>query len=215
MFDRIYDSASDVILRGGWVMWPLLAMSIVGLTLVFERTWFFLRTNNPWRVGRFNRIGYYLRNDQREQAGALLSSDDSVYGRLLQQLLSEGVTDATAVNAVESQRPRLERFMATLGTIITAAPMLGILGTVTGIISSFQLLGDQTVTDPAKVGGGIAEALLTTVAGLIVALLVLFPYNVFRAQIDRTLGRMESLIAAAAHDSQARRLPQPQPRQHA
>lgn len=215
MLDRIYDTASDVMIRGGWVMWPLLAMSIVGLTLVFERIWFFLRTNSPWRVGRFNRIGYYLRNDQREQAGALLSNDDSVYGRLLQQLLSEGVTDANAINAVERQRPRLERFMPTLGTIITAAPMLGILGTVTGIISSFEVLGDQTVTDPAKVADGIAEALLTTVAGLVVALVVLFPYNVFRAQIDRTLGRMESLIAAAAHDSARRPAPQPNPRQPA
>ena len=210
MWEGIYQTSADVMVRGGWVMWPLLALSIVGLTLVFERAWFFMRTNNPWRVARFNRVGFFLRSGQSDQAAAMVNDDDSVYGRLLQQLLREGVTDASAVNAVEQQRPRLERFMATLGTIITAAPMLGILGTVTGIISAFQLLSEQTVTDPSKVGGGIAEALLTTVAGLVVALVVLFPYNVFRAQIDRTLGRMESLIASAAHKPPP--TPQPVPR---
>jgi biopolymer transport protein ExbB len=100
--------------------------------------------------------------------------------------------------SMEAQRGRLERYMPTLSTIITAAPMLGILGTVTGIIQSFRLLAPETTTtDPRLVSQGIAEALLTTAAGLIVALVVLFPYNAFRAQIDKTLGRFDALIAAA------------------
>ena len=88
--------------------------------------------------------------------------------------------------------------MNALSTIITAAPMLGILGTVTGIIQSFNLIGSQNVmTDPHLVSGGIAEALITTAAGLVVALLTLFPFMAFRAQVDRSLGRLEVLVASA------------------
>ena len=92
--------------------------------------------------------------------------------------------------------------MIALSTIITAAPLLGILGTVIGIISSFQVLSEQTAaTDPRSVSHGIAEALLTTAAGLTIALVTLFPYMAFRGQIDRTLGRIELLAAATrAHD---------------
>ena len=82
------------------------------------------------------------------------------------QLLDEGPSDAVAMEAVELQRPRIDRFMVALSTIITAAPLLGILGTVLGIIQSFRLLGEQSVlTDPSDVAGGIAAALLTTALG--------------------------------------------------
>ena len=72
--------------------------------------------------------------------------------------------------------------------------MLGILGTVVGIIQSFELLGgDATITDPSQVSGGIAEALISTATGLVVALLALFPYMLFRSRQDRALGRLEVL----------------------
>ena len=78
--------------------------------------------------------------------------------------------------------------------------MLGILGTVLGIIASFELLSAQNAsTDPQSVSQGIAESLLTTAAGLVVAVVTLFPYNALRAQVDRTLSRLESLAAAALH----------------
>ncbi len=87
-----------------------------------------------------------------------------------------------------------------MSTIITAAPLLGILGTVIGIIRSFRILGapsEGQLTDPSAVSAGIAEALLTTALGLIVALVTLFPYMIFRANMERALGRLESVIAAA------------------
>ncbi|MBI1374120.1 MAG: hypothetical protein GC159_15485 [Phycisphaera sp.] len=197
MLNDALELVSEVLQRGGWVMWPLGVLSVVAVTLIFERCWFWLRTNSPGRVERYRVIGQSMRSGQAGHVLKMIEGDDSVYGQLVRRLLSEDPTDAAAVDAVESQRPRLARFMTTLGTIITAAPMLGILGTVTGIISAFKVLGDQTVTDPAQVGSGIAEALLTTVVGLVIALVVLFPYNAFRAQMERTLGRMEALIAAA------------------
>ncbi|QNN24806.1 MotA/TolQ/ExbB proton channel family protein [Planctomycetales bacterium ZRK34] len=198
MFQDAYETVSSLMQRGGWVMWPLLAMSVLALTLIFERCWFWFITNRPGRAARFDDIGLYLRQGQRDRALSIIDRDRSVYGRLLQRLIAENTSDAAATDIVQSLRPRIERFMPTLGTIITAAPMLGILGTVTGIISAFRVLSaSQTVTDPSKISAGIAEALLTTVFGLTIALIVLFPFNAFRAQIDRTLGRFESLIAAA------------------
>ena len=197
MLDAAFQGIEGLFIRGGWVMWPLVGLSILALALIFERCWFWVATNTPWRRARVRRIGRHLREGQRERAAALLEGDRSVYGVLLRRLMDEKPTDAAAADALEQQRPRIERFMPTLGTIITAAPMLGILGTVTGIISAFRVLSDEAITDPSRVGAGIAEALLTTVAGLVVAIVVLFPYNAFRAQIDRTLGRMETLAAAA------------------
>ena len=92
--------------------------------------------------------------------------------------------------------------MPLLSTIITAAPMLGILGTVLGLIASFDVFSarsdsaTQAAQDLGGVSRGIAEALTTTAVGLIIAVATLLPYNLFRAQIDRSLSRLEGLMAA-------------------
>ena len=201
MFDQALDILRELMDRGGVVMRPLGLLSVAALTLIFERCWFFVRMNHPGKLMRFRRVGRCLRQGQRDEAAQLVCNDNSVYGQMVRQLLDEGASDAAIADAIETQRPRLDRFMPTLGTIITAAPMLGILGTVVGIIRAFRVLSEaDTMTDPSKVGGGIAEALLTTVVGLVIALVVLFPYNAFRAQIERTLGRMESLAAGVAKE---------------
>ncbi len=191
-----------LIQRGGVVMWPLLAMSVLAMTLAIERLWFWYRTNHPRRLSEVEQMARLLRHGHLSAARSVARADDSVYGQVVVALLDEPLNDAVAVQVIQSQRSTLERFMPTLSTVITTAPMLGILGTVFGIISSFQILSDQSMlTDPRDVGQGIAEALLTTAAGLIVAITVLFPYNAFRAQVDRTLGRIESLVAAASASS--------------
>ncbi|MCP4833610.1 MAG: MotA/TolQ/ExbB proton channel family protein, partial [Phycisphaera sp.] len=126
--------------------------------------------------------------------------DGSPYSDLARDVVEgeEGVDEATVAVLSEEIRPRFERGLLLLSTIVTAAPMLGILGTVIGIIRSFELLGgDATITDPNQVSGGIAEALITTAAGLVVALLALFPYMLFRGRQERALGRLESLATAA------------------
>jgi biopolymer transport protein ExbB len=188
--------------RGGYVMWPLLGLSIIGLALIFERGLFFLRTNHPGQLQRLSRLASLLRAGEHERAKQLADRDGSVYGALVRRLEPQRATEALGHEAVEALRPRLERFMPLLSTIITAAPMLGILGTVIGIISSFSLLSDLTGSmagDPRAVSEGIAKALLTTACGLGISVAALFPYNLFRAQVERTLSRLESLAAAAVH----------------
>ena len=201
----IYQSTTDLFIRGGYVMWPLLGLSVLSLTLIFERCWFWIATNHPGNLARLSLIMRMLRTGDMASARALAMTGRGVYNRIALMVLEEPGSEAAAAAAVESQRPKLERYMPTLSTVITAAPMLGILGTVTGIISSFKLLSQEamTTTDPRLVSQGISEALLTTAAGLIVALVVLFPYNAFRAQIDRTMSRIEALIAAAHRESVA------------
>jgi biopolymer transport protein ExbB len=198
----LYNNFWDLMNKGGYVMWPLLLLSLISMTLCFERCWFWLQTNRPGRLVWIRRVCSLLRAGKTAEAAKMAREDASVYGQAVVAMLSETYSDALAVEAVESQRGRLDRFMPTLSTIITAAPMLGILGTVTGIISSFQVLSTQmATTDPRGVSTGIAEALLTTVAGLVVALFTLFFFSAFSAQVDRTLGRLETIIASAARAS--------------
>ncbi|MEM9347005.1 MAG: MotA/TolQ/ExbB proton channel family protein [Planctomycetota bacterium] len=184
--------------RGGIVMWPLLGLSIIAVTLILERTWFYLSTNGPARRERIYQLGKLLRAGKLDEAKQDAKRDRSVYGNAVTQLLDEQVSESAAVDAVEAQRGRLERFLPMLSTIITAAPMLGILGTVIGIIGAFnELSGNRADLDLSDLGGDIGQALITTAAGITVALLTLLPYNLFRAQADRSLSRLESLVAAA------------------
>ncbi|MCH2162661.1 MAG: MotA/TolQ/ExbB proton channel family protein, partial [Phycisphaerales bacterium] len=144
------------------------------------------------------RLNRALHDGDRAQTKTLTQIDRSPYGELGNRLLVSGNDEAQAIADAEDVRPRFDKGLVILSTIITAAPMLGILGTVIGIIQSFELLGgDATISDPRQVSGGIAEALITTACGLVVALMALFPYMIFRGQQERSLGRMESLISSA------------------
>ncbi|MBT4530967.1 MAG: MotA/TolQ/ExbB proton channel family protein [Phycisphaerae bacterium] len=198
MQDEVMQDLSTLIDKGGYVMIPLLILSVISVTLILERCWFWLLVGGRGSIGYLEKLNALLRRGEFDKATELVKRDKSPYGFVAKALLSEGTSDAVAMEAVESQRPRIDRFMVALSTIITAAPLLGILGTVLGIIQSFRLLGEQSVlTDPSDVAGGIAAALLTTALGLIVALITLFPYMLFRGWSSRSISRLESVIAAA------------------
>ncbi|MGA1046165.1 MAG: MotA/TolQ/ExbB proton channel family protein [Phycisphaerales bacterium] len=189
----------DVMARGGVTMWPLLGLSVVSVSLILERALYWWRTNG--RAGRSEvaRLADALRRGDRAAVEAIAAARGSSYGRFAAAISTRGYSEAIAIEAIEAQRPEIDRFMVILSTVITAAPMLGILGTVLGIIQSFELLGGENIlTDPKEVSAGIAEALITTASGLTVALLTLFPFMAFKAQSERALGRMEALAAAAA-----------------
>lgn len=197
MIETLISSLANLLQRGGWVMYPLLLMSIVALTICLERGWFWLRTGHGRRGSTVTDLCQALRHGEtaRVRSSRALKS---IYGQVAVRLAEVGSSDAIALEAVDAERPRYERFMTLLSTIISTAPLLGILGTVTGIIASFELLGEnQMVTDPKQVSGGIAEALLTTAFGLVIALAALFPYMAFRTQVDRALSAMELLVASA------------------
>jgi biopolymer transport protein ExbB len=198
MVNTWFSAVAELMQRGGPVMWPLAVLSVVALTLVLERAWFFIGITRRSVLKRADAVSAALRRGAMGEAKKANAGDATVYGDLSRRLMEELPTDAAVADALEHQRQRLERFLPTLSTIITAAPMLGILGTVLGIIGSFEALSDQAVAnDPRVVGAGIAEALITTAAGLTVALVTLLPYNALRAQVDRAQGRLEAIAASA------------------
>ena len=152
-------------LRGGFVMWPLLALSVVTLFVIVERFLF-------WR---------------RERSIPPRAALEVSMRRLELDRLDGPSIDA----AIGAEQQRLERGMAWMDTVITAAPMLGILGTVLGIIDSFELLDLEAVVDPLSMSGGVAKALITTATGLVIALVALFPFNFFRHRLQERLEELE------------------------
>ena len=176
---------SDMMQTGGWVMYPLLLLSLVSLSMLLERTLFWIRVHGPGSDRAFRAV------QQALGSGDAHGSLKTLYARFAEAMDEPGGSPEIAA---ERFRPQIERWGSTLSTIITAAPLLGILGTVTGIIDSFGLLGSASVvTDPDQLAKGISEALYTTAFGLIIALFTVFPYAMFRAQAERALSRMEML----------------------
>ncbi|MCA9303791.1 MAG: MotA/TolQ/ExbB proton channel family protein [Phycisphaerales bacterium] len=192
------DAMLQFFFTGGWVMYPLLLMSILSLTLIFERVVFWFSAPRRSGIARLHHYAGLLTNRDRDRALSDSRDDRSVEGMLVRGTLAMSAhpTEPLAFSVIESIRPSIDRFSTVLSTIIAAAPLLGILGTVTGIIQSFDLLGETaTVTDPSAVAGGIAQALYTTAFGLSVALITLFPHAYFRAKAEKALSRLETLAS--------------------
>lgn len=191
-------AATDLFLAGGWAMFPLAGVSVLTLAIVLERGVFWARTHGPGSVGRYTRAASVLRSPAETPA----TPGGDIYARFAgavsSRIRSGHAPESAGIEVIELLRPSIERFSATLAAIISGAPLLGILGTVSGIITSFRLLGgDDAVTDPTLVAGGIAEALLTTAFGLTIALVALLPHAIYRAQSERCLARLEALASAA------------------
>lgn len=181
--------------KGGPLMWPLLLCSICAVTLIIERTLF-------WVAERRKRDGRVIeeilrRAEAGDFAGALEASNGSydVGARVLMEGLrgrEHGVRESLEV-AARTEIERMKRGMTVLDTIITLAPLLGILGTVLGIIESFDVLGRMGIENPRAVTGGIAQALITTAAGLSVAIMTLIPFNLFVNKVEQTTGYLEKV----------------------
>jgi len=183
---------------GGVVMYILAAVSIVTLAAIIERLIYWSRHPTRREMRALERYTALCASGQRETALTIAKDDPSPQGRLVHETLShpEPKEELTLVT-IEALRPRFERFGSLLATVIAGAPLLGILGTVVGIIESFDLLGQAAgVSDPTVIAGGIAKALYTTAAGLSIALITLLPAALFRARAAATLSRLESLGAA-------------------
>ncbi|MEQ8798805.1 MAG: MotA/TolQ/ExbB proton channel family protein [Salinisphaeraceae bacterium] len=185
----------ELVVAGGWVMLPLLLCSIGALAIGLERGW-------ALRVS----LVLPARIDQRLDslaarplsAGELKSlHEDSPLGRILAAGLAVRGDDPRVIRERIEEAGRevvheLERYLNTLGTIAAIAPLLGLLGTVIGMIKVFAAITAAGVGDAQPLAGGISEALLTTAAGLCVAIPALVLYRTLRGRVDDLVMRMET-----------------------
>jgi len=177
-------------------MWPLLACSIVSLAVSLERLFFWWREATRRDDGLLDEVFRLTALGDCDGAAALRPrrGGDTRVEVLLAGLehREHGLSEAMAVEA--SRRIELmKQGLMVLDTIVTMAPLLGILGTVLGIIQSFDMLGDVGIEDPKAVTKGIAQALVTTAAGLAVALATLVPFNYFGARTGRAARDLEQV----------------------
>ena len=186
---------SELMAKGGPVMWPLLVCSLLSLMITIERlTW-------QWRQRRLRRgdldeqIIQHAQHGRFDRAVTLGEQGRNPAAHVLLAGLrhrAHGLTDAMQI-AAQTYLTRMKRGLSVLDTIITLAPLLGILGTVTGIIQSFDLLGEAGLEHPQAVVGGIAQALITTAAGLTIAVCTLIPFNWFVSRVERSAADLQTL----------------------
>src|SRR5262245_7370434 len=172
--------------KGGPVMWPLLATSLVTLAVVIERLLFVAREwrrREPQAVEALFRAAE--RADLRGAVAAGRGSADPVARSLANALEHRDESFSSAMlRAANLELKRWNRGLSVLDTAVTLAPLLGLLGTVTGMIHAFGLLGGHELDAPAAITGGIAEALIATAFGLSIAIVALIPFNFLNAALE-------------------------------
>lgn len=185
----------NLIERGGpWIMLPLLGCSVAALAVVIERIAFWVRIGRARSRGAVEKILELADEGRFEEATEEARGlRDPVAMALLSGIAHRDYDLSSALEmAASAALRRTERLLPVLDTIVTLAPLLGILGTVVGIIGAFEFLSAQAeLADPKAVTGGIAQALITTAAGLSIAIASLVPYNYFRTLSDKLLHEIE------------------------
>src|SRR5918992_5365973 len=182
--------------KGGPVMWPLLALSILGVTVIFWRWWAlrqatsgleaFLKDLRAKLVSKDVPGAIAVCERHRGPVASIVKAGLLRFGRPKDEV-EMALQDASA-----HELAVLERGLPVLATVAMIAPLLGFLGTVTGMINSFEALASVGLNNPAAVASGISEALITTAAGLMIAIPVQMAYNYFVARVNGTVRNMEA-----------------------
>jgi biopolymer transport protein ExbB len=172
--------------KGGPVMYPLLACSIIALGVVIDRAIFWLKLGFQRRPSLVDDVLELSRQGDWESIRKkTIDVKDYIVKILVSGILHREFSMIKAMEAAAADEIKhMRRFMGVLDTMITVAPLLGIFGTVLGIISSFEVLGSAGIEHPQQVTTGIAQALITTAAGLGIAILSVFPYNYFNSRVE-------------------------------
>jgi biopolymer transport protein ExbB len=177
----------DYFYQGGPVMYPLLFCSLVSLTFIIERCIFWVREGRNRDRKLLNRFMDLVEENNLKEAKKITEhTRDFVIRVMVCGVLHRefSLRDALRMSADE-EIARMRRHLPILDTMITLSPLLGILGTVTGIIYSFHMLGTVGVEHPAMITEGISQALMTTAFGLTIAILSLIPYNYFLSKVEK------------------------------
>jgi biopolymer transport protein ExbB len=186
-------------LKGGPIMWPLLVCSLVALTVALERCFFVISEKTRRSATVVDAMLDAVEQNQPDKALELGKSSQDFVARTLCSALAhrrEKSISSALLRAAERELARYDRGLSTLDTIITLAPLLGLLGTVTGMMGSFNMIGGSELGAPTAITGGIAEALIATAFGLGIAITALIPFNYLNARLEHARREIQD---AAAH----------------
>ena len=183
----------DIFMKGGPIMYPLLACSIISMTVILERIIFWIKEDMYRNQSLVDEILELCRTaDWESVRKKAAGSKDYIIRILISGILHREFSMAKAMETSSGDEiKRMRRYLSVLDTMITVAPLLGIFGTVIGIIISFEILGASGIEHPEAVTAGIAQALITTAAGLGIAILSVFPYNYFNSRVENAVLAIE------------------------
>jgi biopolymer transport protein ExbB len=176
----------DIFLSGGPIMYPLLLCSIFALTVIIERSIFWARVDITRNQALIDEVLTLCQSGNWESVKVKSAgSKNCIIKILICGILHREFSMAKAMEAAAADEIKgMRRYMGVLDTMITVAPLLGIFGTVLGIIRSFEVLGVSGIEHPQAVTAGIAQALITTATGLGIAIFSVFPYNYFNSKVE-------------------------------
>lgn len=190
---------AEAVRLGGWAVYPLTVLAVAALAIVLDRAYAF------WRFARvpvgladaIGQAGYDAGEVAAQERFAALERLPSQHafhrvGRLFDERSAPLWRIETKIDAVAVQIQRdIGRGLWLLETIVTAAPLVGLLGTIVGMMQSFKLIGTGLL-NPAGITGGVAQALIATAIGIVIALVALFAFNFFSRRIDALMDELES-----------------------
>lgn len=189
----------DFIVKGGPVMWVIMALGLVAAAIIIERFLYFRKI----RVDEdrlFERVKSSVEKGHYDEALAICDQNVSPFAGLMRAGIEyrdypQDAQKEMLNDAANQEVPHLEKNLTALGTISHIAPLLGLLGTVTGTMRAFGVLGRfGAVADPSVLAKGVSEALITTVGGLVVAVPVVIFYNYLSTRVNLTIVKMENQV---------------------
>jgi biopolymer transport protein ExbB len=187
----------EMIQKGGVIMILIIFLALVAAIIIIERLLYFrkIRTDEETLI---NRLKSTLEKGHYDEAMNICENNPTPISKLMKVGIEhrhsdEGTIKEMIMDAANLEVPKLERFLSPLGTIAHIAPLLGLLGTVTGNIQAFGVLGEfGSVGDPGVLAKGISEALLTTAAGIIVSIPAIIFYNSLVSKVNHIIIRLEN-----------------------
>jgi biopolymer transport protein ExbB len=189
--------AWSAVTYGGPMVYPLLALGILAMVIIIDRAATYARSLRlpPALLELVETYGFEWEELDRQVAGL---ARVNVYGRFFTVIAKNRHqpawwVESRAGDAAGGIEKTLNRGLWVLETIVTAAPLMGLLGTITGMMQAFKVLGSSTLAAPTEVTSGVAQALIATALGLLIAILSLFGFNLFSRMQSHALDRMERL----------------------
>lgn len=185
----------ELFVKGGPVMYPIALCSIFALAIFLERLWTYWRTRRTVRE-LAHEVEPLVAKKRLDEATTVCHRSQAPLAPVFLAALRMAGRPRDQIKAVVEEAGRREavplvRFLGLLGTIATISPLLGLLGTVTGMIQAFNVIATQGVGTPATLGGGISEALITTAAGLTIAIPVILAHRFLSARVEQLALEME------------------------